>query len=44
MLFLLGDEGVIMDDLPEEVMEANRSNPASVALAVTGLIARPTFG
>ncbi|CAH0720243.1 unnamed protein product, partial [Brenthis ino] len=40
---LTGDEAVIMDDLPEEVIEANRNNPASVALAVTGLIARPTF-
>lgn len=33
-----------MEDLPEAVIEANKNNPASVALAVTGLIARPTFG
>ncbi|XP_045499068.1 vacuolar protein sorting-associated protein 13A-like [Colias croceus] len=33
----------IIDDLPEAVIEANRTNPASVALAVTGIIARPTF-
>ncbi|CAH2260106.1 jg4815 [Pararge aegeria aegeria] len=38
-----GDEGKIVDDLPEAVIEANRNNPTSVALAVTGLIARPTF-
>ncbi|XP_034828930.1 intermembrane lipid transfer protein VPS13A-like isoform X1 [Maniola hyperantus] len=38
-----GDEGKIVDDLPEAVIEANRNHPASVALAVTGLIARPTF-
>ncbi|XP_038214250.1 vacuolar protein sorting-associated protein 13A-like [Zerene cesonia] len=33
----------IIDDLPEAVIEANKTNPASVALAVTGIIARPTF-
>lgn len=39
-----GDVGVVVNDLPEAVIEGNKNNPASVALAVTGLIARPTFG
>ncbi|XP_068633837.1 intermembrane lipid transfer protein VPS13A-like [Battus philenor] len=38
-----GEEGSIIDDLPEAVLDANRRNPSSVALAVTGLIARPTI-
>ncbi|CAG5002572.1 unnamed protein product [Parnassius apollo] len=38
-----GEEGLIVDNLPESVLEANRRNPSSVALAVTGLVARPTI-
>ncbi|CAH2046777.1 unnamed protein product, partial [Iphiclides podalirius] len=37
------EEGVIIDNLPEALLEANRRNPSSVALAVSGLIARPTI-
>ncbi|XP_047508917.1 vacuolar protein sorting-associated protein 13A-like isoform X2 [Pieris napi] len=33
----------IIDDLPSSVLEANKTNPASIALAVTGVIARPTL-
>nr|XP_026488707.1 vacuolar protein sorting-associated protein 13A-like isoform X1 [Vanessa tameamea] len=40
---LTSDGGVVINDLPEAVIEGNKNNPASVALAVTGLIARPTF-
>ncbi|CAH2085047.1 unnamed protein product [Euphydryas editha] len=40
---ITGDVGVVVNDLPQAVIEGNNNNPASVALAVTGLIARPSF-
>ncbi|CAK1541918.1 unnamed protein product [Leptosia nina] len=33
----------IIDDVPAAVLEANKTNPASVTLAVTGVMARPTL-
>ncbi|XP_049872672.1 intermembrane lipid transfer protein VPS13A-like isoform X2 [Pectinophora gossypiella] len=36
-------EGVLSNDLPSALVEADRHNAASVALALQGLIARPTF-
>ncbi|XP_026749061.2 intermembrane lipid transfer protein VPS13A-like isoform X2 [Galleria mellonella] len=38
-----GEDESIKNDLPEPVVEADRGNPTSVALALTGLIARPSF-
>ncbi|XP_041980096.1 vacuolar protein sorting-associated protein 13A-like isoform X3 [Aricia agestis] len=38
-----GEEGDIVDDLPEAVLDAYRTNPTSVALALVGLIARPSY-
>ncbi|CAG9562322.1 unnamed protein product [Danaus chrysippus] len=38
-----GDDFEIVDNLPEAVIEANKKNPASIALAITGLIGRPNF-
>ncbi|KAL0830292.1 hypothetical protein ABMA28_002492 [Loxostege sticticalis] len=37
-----GEEDAASNDLPAAVLEADRSNPASVTLALAGLIARPT--
>ncbi|KAM3960055.1 LOW QUALITY PROTEIN: intermembrane lipid transfer protein VPS13A [Aphomia sociella] len=38
-----GEEESIKNDLPEAVVEGDRGNPASIALALTGLIAQPSF-
>ncbi|VVC88044.1 unnamed protein product [Leptidea sinapis] len=39
-----GVHSELLEDLPAAVLEALKSNPASVALAVTGTMSRPTFG
>lgn len=41
---MIEDDGVLSNDLPQSVIERDQHNAASIALALTGLIARPTFG
>ncbi|XP_063534918.1 intermembrane lipid transfer protein VPS13A-like [Cydia strobilella] len=36
------EDGALSNNLPEKVLEASRSHPASVALALSGLVARPS--
>jgi hypothetical protein len=41
---LEGEEETDDEEIPKLVLEGDRVHPASVALALTGLIARPTIG
>lgn len=40
----LGEAQQLSNDIPESVIDADSNNPASIALALTALVARPTFG
>lgn len=42
--FLSGEVPQLSNDIPESVIEGDSSNQASIALALTALVARPTFG
>lgn len=39
-----GEVPQLSNDIPETVIDADSNNPASIALALTALVARPTFG
>ncbi|CAB3254386.1 unnamed protein product [Arctia plantaginis] len=39
----LGEQQQLSNDIPESVIDADSNNPASIALALTALVARPTF-
>lgn len=41
---LPGEDGTIIDDLPQTVLEDYKTNATGVVLAVTGLMAKSDFG